>query len=236
MSRCNDTVAPACRQQSFVYFILASPSNMVKIGQSGDPETRLRQLQKSTQEQLSLIATIANPSQGTEGSLHRVFDDERLKPNETPPTSDGRTEWFRFSDRIQDFVHYVKNPSAESVGWFCNECVRICRTMFFLCVEEIGALASRQFHSTFDAVLQTDKLIENLEFAKSVHSKCTDIRSVPSPTVKQLIASLNMWHGARCRIVALFNNRCRLMGITGEAAKQEVERIRHHADSSNIFQ
>jgi hypothetical protein len=72
---------------SYVYFILNEFTKNVKIGHSGDPDTRLRQLQQGNDCPLKLVA-IVEGGQTLERQYHETWDQYRI---ETPT---GNDEWF----------------------------------------------------------------------------------------------------------------------------------------------
>lgn len=80
----------------WVYFIRAGDA--VKIGHSRDPQKRLKQLSTGSAEPLELWHRLPGDKQ-VERDLHKQFADERLNG-----------EWFRVSDRIQEYVEAARHP------------------------------------------------------------------------------------------------------------------------------
>lgn len=91
--------APPPPEITEVYFIRAS-SGPIKIGVAKDPRVRLRTLQTSTHERLSLLATLVGTYE-TERDLHRKFAHLRLSG-----------EWFAPSDELLAFVECLKGKAV----------------------------------------------------------------------------------------------------------------------------
>ena len=75
-----------------VYFMLSSSTGLVKIGSSGDPDRRLRDLQMASGERISLLTTEPG-GEAHEKALHRRFKASRV-----------RGEWFRHSEAIRTHI------------------------------------------------------------------------------------------------------------------------------------
>lgn len=76
---------------TFVYFILATVSGMIKIGRADDPKRRFCVLQTGSAEVLELLGTVPDTSGGLlEKTLHRRFRKLRV-----------RGEWFRDDPAIR---------------------------------------------------------------------------------------------------------------------------------------
>lgn len=88
----------------FIYFILNSDSNAVKIGRAKNANKRLRSLQVSSPAQLYLLRIIdvkaGKDAKEKEKLFHNKFTDLRLLG-----------EWFRYDMKLQQFV---KNFSSHS--------------------------------------------------------------------------------------------------------------------------
>jgi hypothetical protein len=85
-------------EKSYLYVIAASPIGPVKLGISGDPERRLRQLQTGHAQRLHLHhmePVAATQARLYEGLLHRAFNHHRL-----------HGEWFNMA--TDDAVAYIK--------------------------------------------------------------------------------------------------------------------------------
>lgn len=89
---------------SFVYFIQGVDGGPVKIGTSGDPARRLRQVMDWVPFDLRILAT-APGGFLTEAYLHHKFHADRL-----------RREWFAPSDDLMSFVGAV-SASGRIPGW-----------------------------------------------------------------------------------------------------------------------
>lgn len=71
-----------------VYFIQGDITGLVKIGQSVDVKSRIRQLQTGSAERLKIIANMS----GDEKHFHQMFSKHRV-----------RGEWFSLSDEMLMF-------------------------------------------------------------------------------------------------------------------------------------
>jgi Meiotically up-regulated gene 113 len=87
-----------------VYFII-DQSERVKIGHSGDPDSRLRALQTSHGDDLSLVRIIDGVGLITERWLHRKFDDQRVNG-----------EWFWFIDEMMTIMPPAEPPNLEEIA------------------------------------------------------------------------------------------------------------------------
>ena len=76
---------------TFVYFILNSSTNMMKVGISADPLSRLKQLQTGNAALLKLLGAVSGDRE-TEKLIHSVLG---------PWRAEG--EWFRYTGVVQDF-------------------------------------------------------------------------------------------------------------------------------------
>jgi ribosomal protein L30E len=77
----------------FIYFIVDTDKNQVKIGYSKYPTNRLKQLATATSSNLVLAATIPGDRK-SEVQYHRHFAMYKC-----------RREWFELSPEIQEFIN-----------------------------------------------------------------------------------------------------------------------------------
>jgi hypothetical protein len=77
-----------------VYFFTCRDANAVKIGFSGDPSIRLKEVQAGCPLPLELEAVIMGSLRERESELHRQFADERI-----------RGEWFTITPLIESMIH-----------------------------------------------------------------------------------------------------------------------------------
>lgn len=85
-------------KNQYVYLIHNLDSNVLKIGFSKNPKSRLSQLRISTHENLELLYFFRG-SESKESELHKKFKNLRL-----------RSEWFSYSDEIINFFKNQNNP------------------------------------------------------------------------------------------------------------------------------
>lgn len=83
-----------------IYFIGNMDMGCIKIGVAKDPEKRLKQLQTGNPHNLKIYKTIKNVPNEYESSIHRLFDDYRLKG-----------EWFQINDKITEFMESISSES-----------------------------------------------------------------------------------------------------------------------------
>lgn len=77
-----------------LYLIRRGLTDVYKIGISVDPKHRMKSIQSSNSEKLSLVHTVkANSARELELSLHKEFDDNRLNG-----------EWFELNESQVDFI------------------------------------------------------------------------------------------------------------------------------------
>lgn len=81
---------------SFVYFIESSDDGLIKIGQSGDPERRLRSLQTGSWQKLSILGTVPG-GRSEERAWHDRFHFARVPGG----------EWFRPHPKLIDAMREV---------------------------------------------------------------------------------------------------------------------------------
>lgn len=83
--------------KEFIYFILNTDSNAVKIGRTKNVAKRLNSLQVANPVELRVLKTLevdsGKEAQDTEELLHNEFSDLRL-----------RGEWFKFDCKLRDFI------------------------------------------------------------------------------------------------------------------------------------
>ncbi len=85
-----------------VYFVLARRTNLVKIGVSDDPRSRLSALQTGSPIKLEIVAEMPGDER-YERVLHESFAEYRI-----------HGEWFRFVGRLESFVAALpKLPSNQ---------------------------------------------------------------------------------------------------------------------------
>lgn len=86
-----DPTIPEDWQGQWIYLI-ASPSDLVKVGISRDPDARLAGLQSGHHDGLRLLATVAGLKED-EGALHRLLRAHRV-----------RGEWFKVGPWLDAFM------------------------------------------------------------------------------------------------------------------------------------
>lgn len=96
--------SPYEHSDTFVYFIIAEESGLIKIGLAKDPIGRLKILQVGNHEKLSWIGSLAG-DHSLEREIHQMFADSRV-----------RGEWFRPSQPLHDLIwaalHAAKGEEA----------------------------------------------------------------------------------------------------------------------------
>ena len=93
---------------SQVYFLLASSVNLIKIGRSGDPETRFEQLRLLSPVPLEIVGLIEGGS-AVEAALHQRFDHLH-----------SHGEWFHATNELRRFAWFATMESLwnrGSKGW-----------------------------------------------------------------------------------------------------------------------
>jgi hypothetical protein len=93
--------------KSYVYAILDSVNNCVKIGKANDINDRMIGLQIGNPTQLKLIATISclseNHAFSVESELHRKYSHLYV-----------RGEWFKCDDKLlKEFVNFIDNNQSK---------------------------------------------------------------------------------------------------------------------------
>lgn len=89
------------RYFSWVYFIGRKSDGALKIGLSGDPTTRLRDLQVGSPEELEFVVAVTGDL-AVELMLHQAFAPDRI-----------RGEWFRRSKVLDEFIRIVRLTEAK---------------------------------------------------------------------------------------------------------------------------
>lgn len=87
---------------SYVYFVEASNTGLVKIGRTNNIETRLSGLRGGSPVPLILRALIETKYASLEQSLHKQFADQRE-----------HGEWFRINDELNDLMDNHQNLDIE---------------------------------------------------------------------------------------------------------------------------
>lgn len=87
------------QQDGRVYFVQAGDGGNIKIGVSGNPETRVAGLQTGSDEPLRILATIPG-GRAVEKELHRRFAALRVKG-----------EWFRPEQELLDLIRTSAEPA-----------------------------------------------------------------------------------------------------------------------------
>jgi len=77
-----------------LYFAKAK-NGLIKIGQSGDPDRRLRDLQTMSPIPIDMVLVLDGMA-ASEGALHEWFADSRT-----------HGEWFRPTDRLLDAIEFL---------------------------------------------------------------------------------------------------------------------------------
>lgn len=80
-----------------VYVVRGASSGLVKIGHSGDPDRRIRSLQRSSGESLSILVTMPG-GEALEERLHEMFAAHRR-----------HGEWFHPAPEVLEFVKTSKS-------------------------------------------------------------------------------------------------------------------------------
>lgn len=80
------------KKDSFIYFVLDTVNNAVKIGYSTNPKRRIHNLQSSTINPLKLIHTLQGDVK-SEYELQERFWRDKIK-----------NEWFNYSDDIKAYI------------------------------------------------------------------------------------------------------------------------------------
>ena len=83
-----------------VYFMGSVKSKAVKIGNSGNPESRLAEIQRGHPHKLVLYTVVDNVTIDYETELHKMFKDIRKEG-----------EWFELTDEL---IHFMINRTVET--------------------------------------------------------------------------------------------------------------------------
>lgn len=96
--------SPYEHSDTFVYFIIAKPSSLVKIGIAKDPRGRVKILQTGNHEELTWIGSLAGGHE-LEQEIHQMLADTRV-----------RGEWFSPSQALHDLIWAAFHAAKETAA------------------------------------------------------------------------------------------------------------------------